>query len=162
MTSDADAERSVVETIRAIEALDLAGGADHHREEDRLAVEERGGVGVRMRYIALTIVVSPGLPSARSEAYSRMERARVPLIFWACSVEVATQRPAASSRIDALRIHGGMRYFLTKALEVATLSGLHTERVGARGEGLDEGAFSLPIQRRCESRSGPWTGGSGL
>ena len=60
MTSDADAERSVVEVIRAVEALDLAEGTKTATErEDRLAVEERGGVGVEMRYIALTIVVPP-------------------------------------------------------------------------------------------------------
>ena len=60
MTSDADAERSIVEVIRAVEALDLAEGTKTATErEDRLAVEERGGVGVEMRYITLTIVVPP-------------------------------------------------------------------------------------------------------
>ena len=60
MASDADAERSVVEIIRAVEALDLAEGTKTTtKREDRLAVEERGGVGVEMRYIALTIVVPP-------------------------------------------------------------------------------------------------------
>ncbi len=116
MTSDADAERSVVEVIRAVEALDLAEGTKTATErEDRLAVEERGGVGVEMRYIALTIVVSPEGCCLRALSILEDRQGTCPLDLLACSVEVA-QRPAASSRIDALVFIGRMRYFLTKAL----------------------------------------------